>query len=101
MRKIKIPCRTCGEEMTLDPRRLADDCPFCGEPLLLNAAQVRELLGDPPPKPGKEPIPTLSTEGAEEKTKWGYTLEAIRWAAIVLAFIGILSLVYGQLGAMQ
>ena len=49
-----------------------------------------------PPRPGHEPIPDLPTEGAQPKTTGQYALEALKWAAIVAASIGIMTFLFSQ-----
>ena len=96
MKQKTLTCRECGESFPVSPDRLPSFCPQCGRELLLDAGQVRELLGEKPPRPGHEPIPDLPTEGAEPKTPGGYVLEALRWALIVAAMIGIMTFLFSQ-----
>lgn len=99
--KNRLNCPHCGKPFPVDPENLPAFCPLCGQALGMDEEMLKDLLGIKPPKPGQEPIPELSTEGAEPKTPGQYVLEALRWAVIVAAFIGIMSFLFSQAASLM
>lgn len=39
-----VKCNSCGAETTLKPNVAADDCAFCGSPLVVNDAKISNIL---------------------------------------------------------
>lgn len=45
MKQITLTCRSCGEEFSARKDKLPSFCPACGKELLLDAQQIRMLMG--------------------------------------------------------
>lgn len=90
MSKQTITCPACGGSFTVDKRQPQAFCPRCGQKL------PEDILPKPrkPFFPQEEAIPDLPTQGAQPKTPAQYAREALRWAVIVAAFIGVLGMLY-------
>lgn len=92
MRSKNLCCPGCGEHFPADPKHPPVYCPHCAVKLPedLKPEEERHFL------PQQEAIPDLPTEGAQEKTKGQYALEALRWAAVVVGLILVLGFLYSQ-----